>query len=102
MTARSGGRDQGLDSDLVTEALESTNTTADGARGLASVEVSRTELLVGSGSSNEGVRDDQDFMSDGHHRPLVATVAHDAAVARAERGIDSASGGLARLDQRHP
>ena len=74
MTARSGRRSQGLDSHLVTEALESTNTTADGTLGLASIEVSRTEFLVGSGASNERVRNDQDFVSDSHHRPLVAAL----------------------------
>jgi hypothetical protein len=41
MTARSGDRRQRLDSHLVTEALESTNTTADGALGLASNAVAR-------------------------------------------------------------
>ena len=49
------------------EAFESTNTTTDGALSLASVEIARTEFLVGGTSSDESVGNDQDFVPDGHH-----------------------------------
>ena len=53
------------------ESFESTNTTTDGALGLASVEIARTEFLVGGTSSDESVGNDQDFVPDGHHCSLV-------------------------------
>ena len=81
------------------EAFEGTNTTTDGALRLASVEIARTEFLVGGSSSDESVGNDQDFVPDGHHCSLVAAVAHDAAVARAESCIPGARGGLTCLDQ---
>ena len=80
------------------KAFESTNTTTDGALRLASVEIARTEFLVGGTSSDESVGDNQDFVPDGHHCSLVTAVAHDAAVARAESRIRGARGGLTRLD----
>ena len=98
MTARSGGRDQELESDLVAEAFESTKTTTDGTLRLASIEIARTEFLVGGTSSDESVGDDQDFVPDGHHCSLVAAVAHDATVARAQSCIGGARGGLSRFD----
>jgi hypothetical protein len=78
----------------VAEALKGTNTATDDALSLASVEIARTEFLVGGASSDKGVGDDQDFVPDGHDGSLVAAVAHDAAVARAQSGIGGASGGL--------
>jgi hypothetical protein len=46
----------------VAEAFESTNTTPNGALSLASVEIARTEFLVGGASSDKGVGDDEDFV----------------------------------------
>jgi hypothetical protein len=46
----------------VAEAFEGTNTTTDGALRLASVEIARTEFLVGGTSSDESVGNDQDFV----------------------------------------
>jgi hypothetical protein len=67
----SSSRGQEFESDLVAEPFESANATADGALGLAWVEVGGTELVVRGASSDESVSNDQDERADDLLAPPV-------------------------------
>src|SRR5262245_25721671 len=71
--SRSSSRGHGLESDLVAEAFESTNTTTNGPLSVASIEIGRAEFLVSGSSSDEGAGNDQDFVPHGYHPPCQAS-----------------------------